>query len=369
MFLPRQSSKSILLKTMFLCACLFATGTRIGARAQGEEKKDVAARQASPVARNASGDTARGIELYNQGKHKDAIKALRDAVKKGKEDADAWLYLGIAYLKTDDLKKAREALQTARGLRPQHEATLNALAVALVSGGDEFGALQAALEAVKHGRQNFEAHYLLAAINYRLGRFPQALEGAEATLKLNPSFPPAHYLKGQTLLSLSDQAQTNARNETPEMRSMLVEKSDARFVEAVQTLETFMRLAPHAPEVPKLREELAQMRLFRDGLNPSNPNRTIFAAREVTSRAIIKFKPEPKYTERARSNGVSGTVRLRIVLGADATIQHIYPTRRLPDGLTEAAINAARRIKFIPAMKDGRPVSQFVTIEYNFHIY
>jgi hypothetical protein len=41
----------------------------------------------------------------------------------------------------------------------------------------------------------------------------------------------------------------------------------------------------------------------------------------------------------------------------------------LPDGLTEACINAARKIKFIPAMKDGRFVSQYVTIEYNFNIY
>ena len=33
------------------------------------------------------------------------------------------------------------------------------------------------------------------------------------------------------------------------------------------------------------------------------------------------------------------------------------------------ALNAARGIKFKPATKDGRPVSQFVTIEYNFYIY
>jgi TonB family protein len=355
----------MLLKTLLVCACLFAAGTRTGARAQ---EKDGAARPQSPAATSAPGDTARGIELYQQGKHRDAIKALRAATKKQKEDADAWLYLGNAYLKTDEAKKAREALQTARELRPQHLATLHALIVALLGGGDEFGALQVALQAVKHGQQNFETHYLMAAINHRLGRFPQALDGAETTLKLNPSFPPALYLKGQTLLSLSDQAQTHARNETPEMRSMLVEKSAARFVEAVQTLETFTRLAPHAPEVPKLREELGQMRLFRDGLDPSKPDRSIFAAREVTSRVVIKFKPEPLYTEQARRNRVSGTVRLRIVFGADGTVQHIYPTRRLPDGLTEAAITAARKIKFIPAMKDGRPVSQFITIEYNFHI-
>ncbi|MDX6695309.1 MAG: hypothetical protein QOF02_3861, partial [Blastocatellia bacterium] len=38
-------------------------------------------------------------------------------------------------------------------------------------------------------------------------------------------------------------------------------------------------------------------------------------------------------------------------------------------GLTEKAIAAARQIRFSPAMKDGRAVSQFVQIEYNFNLY
>jgi outer membrane biosynthesis protein TonB len=41
----------------------------------------------------------------------------------------------------------------------------------------------------------------------------------------------------------------------------------------------------------------------------------------------------------------------------------------LPDGLTEKAMEAARRIQFTPAEKDGRRVSQYATINYNFNIY
>ncbi|HEX8458836.1 MAG TPA: energy transducer TonB [Pyrinomonadaceae bacterium] len=99
-----------------------------------------------------------------------------------------------------------------------------------------------------------------------------------------------------------------------------------------------------------------------------NYNRT-FAAKEVTRRAQIISKPEPLYTEEARKNQVTGTVRLRLVLGANGSISGISPISRLPDGLTEKAIEAARRISFRPAEKDGRPVSQYVTIEYNFNIY
>jgi hypothetical protein len=45
------------------------------------------------------------------------------------------------------------------------------------------------------------------------------------------------------------------------------------------------------------------------------------------------------------------------------------PLATLPEGLTEQAIEAARDIEFKPASKDGRPVSQYVTVEYNFNIY
>jgi hypothetical protein len=58
-----------------------------------------------------------------------------------------------------------------------------------------------------------------------------------------------------------------------------------------------------------------------------------------------------------------------MVLASDGTVQYVFAVHRLPDGLTEKAIEAARKIKFIPATKDGRRVSQYVTIDYNFNIY
>jgi TonB family protein len=94
-----------------------------------------------------------------------------------------------------------------------------------------------------------------------------------------------------------------------------------------------------------------------------------FSQREVTRKANITSKPEPLYTEEARKNQVTGTVRLRLILGASGSVSGITPLSRLPDGLTEKAIEAARRISFTPAEKDGRKVSQYVTIEYNFNIY
>lgn len=95
----------------------------------------------------------------------------------------------------------------------------------------------------------------------------------------------------------------------------------------------------------------------------------VFSPKEVTRKATILDRPEPLYTEEARKNQITGSVRVRMVLNANGSVTNIAAVSRLPDGLTEKALEAARRIKFSPAEKDGRKVSQYVTIDYNFNIY
>ena len=94
-----------------------------------------------------------------------------------------------------------------------------------------------------------------------------------------------------------------------------------------------------------------------------------FTVKDVTKRAVITSKPEPQFTEEARKNNVTGEVVLRMVLTSSGSVSSIVPVKRLPDGLTEKAIEAAKRIQFIPAEKDGHKVSQYVTVAYNFNIY
>lgn len=86
-------------------------------------------------------------------------------------------------------------------------------------------------------------------------------------------------------------------------------------------------------------------------------------------KARILTRPEPLYSGEARKHRVRGTIVMRAVFAADRTVQHVLVLRSLPHGLTELAVKAARRIKFVPATKDGRPVSQFIQIEYNFNLY
>jgi TonB family protein len=94
-----------------------------------------------------------------------------------------------------------------------------------------------------------------------------------------------------------------------------------------------------------------------------------FNPKDVNVKARILSRPEPQYTEEARKNQVSGTVVLRAVFSSSGQVTNIRAVSGLPNGLTERAIAAARQIRFTPAMKDGRAVSQYIQIEYNFNLY
>jgi TonB family protein len=101
---------------------------------------------------------------------------------------------------------------------------------------------------------------------------------------------------------------------------------------------------------------------------PVDYNRT-FKVVEVTQKAAITFKPEPSFTEGARKFSVAGVVRLRAVLDKTGEVKNISVVKGLPHGLTSTTISAARQIRFRPAQKDGRAVSQYIILEYHYNIY
>jgi TonB family protein len=98
-------------------------------------------------------------------------------------------------------------------------------------------------------------------------------------------------------------------------------------------------------------------------------DRRAFVGKEVDTKARLISKPEPVYTEAARNHQITGTVVLKVVFAASGKVTNIRVVEGLPDGLTERAINAARKIKFVPAMKEGKYVSMWMQLEYNFNLY
>lgn len=88
-------------------------------------------------------------------------------------------------------------------------------------------------------------------------------------------------------------------------------------------------------------------------------------------RTPLKFisKPQPKYTEKARKNGVQGTVLLKVKFLANGKVGKIRILEGLPNGLSKRAVEAAKKIKFLPEQKGGKSVTVTRKIIYNFTIY
>lgn len=87
------------------------------------------------------------------------------------------------------------------------------------------------------------------------------------------------------------------------------------------------------------------------------------------SRPFMVLKREPaRLTDMARSNWIKGEVTLSILFKGDGDIGEIRVLKGLGGGLTDEAINAAKKIKFLPAEIDGKPVDVERTIVYNFGI-
>jgi TonB family protein len=93
------------------------------------------------------------------------------------------------------------------------------------------------------------------------------------------------------------------------------------------------------------------------------------AQTETDKPLKILSKPRASYTDAARENNVMGQVRLEVTFQKDGKIGKIKIIQSLPSGLTESAVTAAKKIKFEPEMKNGKPVTVTEIQTYTFTIY
>ena len=139
----------------------------------------------------------------------------------------------------------------------------------------------------------------------------------------------------------------------------------------VEVLESGAQRSQDRPGSEQVGSYLEAARAFHSYFNkePRQPGGVPPAPEPGVTPVQIIRKPKASYTDNARSLGVSGTVRLVVLLGANGTVLNILKIKGIGYGLDEQAIRAARQIRFVPKTKDGKPVSSVVTIEYGFSVY
>ncbi len=101
--------------------------------------------------------------------------------------------------------------------------------------------------------------------------------------------------------------------------------------------------------------------------SPSNPTPTgPVDLGDLIKHAANLVKPE--YTSEALAAGTTGEVKLSLELDEQGRVTSVSRLTVLPNGLTERAIEAARRSTFKPAMRNGKPALAVGLLTYNFKI-
>ena len=87
-----------------------------------------------------------------------------------------------------------------------------------------------------------------------------------------------------------------------------------------------------------------------------------------TTAVEIIFKPNPVYTDEARGLKLEGEVLLEVMFGANGQLHVNRVVRGLGHGLDEAAIAAANKMRFKPAMRMGTPMNSTAVVHVVFQL-
>ena len=89
---------------------------------------------------------------------------------------------------------------------------------------------------------------------------------------------------------------------------------------------------------------------------------------KAISAPKVEHRVEAKYSEFAIRDKVQGTLQLRVVVDAGGVPQRILVSRPLGYGLDTSAVEAVRKWRFSPGMKDGSAVATEMVVEQQFSL-
>lgn len=305
-----------------------------------------------------------GITQYLAGKNSEAISSLAWAVKQNefKSNAEIWNYLGLAYTRGNDYKNARKALERAVKLSPTNSIYHSNLAYVYLLTRQNSKVRSAAKKAIEIDSKNVTAYYLRGVANFRDQKLSDAEKDADQVIMIDSANPQGYILKSN--ISLAKLARVVSKGSSV--------RANVTFLrEAAEILKVGVEKCKDSPNLKLVEDEFESLRVFSDYFSKDSPvSYDPDAAPEpgVTPLKILS-KPKPSYTDSARQGNIQGTIHAAVLFGADGRVQYVLLLHRLGSGLDEQVVSAARRMKFEPMMKDGRPISVVRMVEYTFSIY
>jgi TonB family protein len=209
------------------------------------------------------------------------------------------------------------------------------------------------------------AHYYLGLTLSQLKRYDEAIAAYRRLIQIPaPSTAPAtrfllaaHYEIGKASLAMSryEAAATEYR--------WLKERSADEL--ALFLSDLFPKDAAEQHQVP-----LSPPIAVSNGQDATGEkDRSVVPMNVADKRIVITYKEKARYTEIARMNRVVGTVALSVVFTEDGRVTDIRVVRGLADGLTRKAIEAAQKIRFQPATRDGKAQNVRGQLEFTYNLF
>jgi tetratricopeptide (TPR) repeat protein len=186
--------------------------------------------------------TARGyydsaIEMGKKGEHQAAIDQLKLATTEYPKFTQAFNEMGVQYLRLNQPESADEAFQRALKIDPQSFAALINRGIANVAMKRHGEAIPILRKAVKIDDQSAVGHYFLGQALANLGLFDEAEKELQFSLQLGKAdMKEAHRILAIIYSGRGSKAQ------------------------AVGQLETYLALAPNAPDAEQLKETIRQLK-------------------------------------------------------------------------------------------------------------
>jgi Flp pilus assembly protein TadD len=213
----------------------YTLSVRLTPKATSEGKPAVISSELAGVTKEALAHFERAQALSRAGDYRGAVEQLKLAVAAQPKFLLAYSELGVLYLRLNELEKADEALLAALKIGPNAFAPLLNRGIVLFTARRYSEAAPVLRKAVQTNTDNMVGHYFLGQVLANLGLFDEA----EKELVLSLSKGPEQFKEGYRILGV-------------------IYSSRGEKKKAIISIETYLKLAPKAPDADTLRAVIAK---------------------------------------------------------------------------------------------------------------
>ena len=244
---------------------------------------------------------------------------------------------------------------------------------------DEWGRAQAgAKQALALNPKSPEALFVAAKVYLHEGAPSMAIESLTKAVDVQPVYPEAHFLLARCLLDAgkSAAAREQANIAIGQGASLFsayrllgeIDFAEGKYEAATIPFETALGFAQASDEKEsgKLQRDLEDLRRLIENLKRFGAFDAQQKSPDVT-RPVPINSPQPRYTEEARRLKLEGSISLVVLVTESGDVDSVVLIRGLGNVLDQQAIEAARELKFSPALKNGNPVPFWTKVMVGFN--